>query len=46
MTIDPGVVIGNLRAGKLTVVQWKSFRSERAIGDWPLAATISEPALV
>ncbi len=46
MTIDPGLVIGSLRTGKLTVVEWKSFRAERAIGDWPLAATISEPALV
>ena len=46
MTIDPGIVIGSLRTGKLTVVHWKSFRSERAIGDWPLAATILEPAVV
>jgi Zn-dependent protease with chaperone function len=39
--IDPGAVIGAIRAGTLSVVAWKSFRAERGILDWPLAAPIA-----
>lgn len=45
-TVDPGAVIGALRSGKLTVVEWKNFRAERGIGDWRLAAPVAEPAAV
>lgn len=45
-TVDPGAVIGSLRTGKLTIVEWKNFRGERGIGDWRLAAPVPEPATV
>jgi hypothetical protein len=39
-TVDPASVIGALRNGTLSVVAWGSFRAERGIGDWPLAAQV------
>lgn len=38
-TVDPAFVIGALKSGALTVVSWRSFRTERGIGDWPLSAS-------
>jgi heat shock protein HtpX len=40
-TVDPGLVMGSLRSGKLTVVEWKNFRAEHGIGDWPLATPVA-----
>jgi heat shock protein HtpX len=39
--VDPGAVIGSLRSGKLTVVEWKNFRTEHGIGDWLLATPVA-----
>jgi heat shock protein HtpX len=41
-SVDPVAVMGNLRSGKLTVVEWRTFCSTRGIGDWPLAAPIAQ----
>jgi Zn-dependent protease with chaperone function len=40
-TVDPAAVIGALGSGTLSVVAWSSFRAERGIGDWPLAAPVA-----
>jgi heat shock protein HtpX len=36
--IDPGSVVGSIRAGRLSVVDWSGFRAQHGIGDWPLSA--------
>jgi heat shock protein HtpX len=40
-TVDPATVMGELRTGKLSVVTWRSFRAERGIGEWALAAPVA-----
>lgn len=37
--VGPGGVIGAIRAGKFSVVDWSNFRAQHGIGDWPLAAS-------
>jgi Zn-dependent protease with chaperone function len=39
--VDPATVIGELRTGKLSVVAWNTFRAERGIGNWRLAAPVA-----
>jgi len=40
-TVDPATVMGELRTGKLSVVEWSSFRAKLGIGEWPLAARVA-----
>jgi len=40
-TIDPANVIGELRTGKLSVVEWSSFRAKLGIGEWALAGRVA-----
>jgi heat shock protein HtpX len=44
LSVDPATVIGELRSGKLSVVDWKSFRAKNGIGDWTLAAPAAQLA--
>jgi hypothetical protein len=44
--IDPNEVMAAIRGGKLTVVAWSAYRTERAIGNWPLAVLVPVPAAV
>jgi heat shock protein HtpX len=41
--IDPGGVVGAIRAGKLSVVDWCAFRAQHGIADWPLAVLAVAP---
>lgn len=37
--IDPGVVVGAIRSGKLSVVDWSGYRAQHGIADWPMVVT-------
>ncbi|WP_162601633.1 M48 family metalloprotease [Occallatibacter savannae] len=41
-SIDPASVIGLIQSGGLSIVEWRTFRAERSIGDWPLATMPAE----
>jgi len=41
--VEPNAVIGGIRAGRLSVVEWSTYRAQRGIGDWPLAASAVPP---
>lgn len=44
--VDPRVVIGSLRSGSLSVVEWRNYRAQREIGDWPLASAVVDPSAI
>jgi heat shock protein HtpX len=41
--IDPGVVVGLIRTGKLSVVEWSNYRTQHEMGNWQLASTALAP---
>ena len=41
--IDPSAVVGAIRAGKLSVVDWSGYRAQQGIGDWTLVAQALSP---
>jgi heat shock protein HtpX len=44
--VQPGEVFAGIKSGALSVVEWRNYRAQRGIGDWPLAAPAAAPVPV